>query len=73
MEELDGVEVDAVAVEDGDDEEWKVQLFRSITEDSAYFDTEAAEKLTSHKGKKVEASIAKAYVQVSVRTQYSFE
>lgn len=66
MEELDGVDVDALAVEEGDEEEWKVQLFRSITEDSASFDSEAAEKLTSHKGKKVEASIARAYVQVCI-------
>ncbi len=43
--------------------EWNVQLFRSITSDSADFDEQIAEELNCKKGRTVEASICQAYVQ----------
>jgi len=56
----------AVAVLEDPSREWNVQLFRSITSDSAVLNTEGRERLvlTSKKGRLVEQSITQAYVQM---------
>ena len=43
---------------------WNVQLFRSITSDSAVFDPSKLNHMNSKKGRIVDASIAQAYIQV---------
>lgn len=55
----------AVSILDDPSKEWSVQLFRSITSDSAVLNTEGRERLvlTSKKGRLVEQSITQAYVQ----------
>ena len=47
-----------------EDKQWCCQLFRSITSDSADFSRKKSSTLHSKKGRVVEASIAKAYVQM---------
>ena len=53
---------EAVASVDDPSKEWNVQLFRSITSDSAKLNTAGRERLvlTSKKGKLVEQSITQA-------------
>ena len=56
----------AVSVCDDPSKEWNVQLFRSITSDSADLKIEGRERLvlTSKKGRLVEQSITQAYIQM---------
>jgi len=56
----------AVAVLEDPSKEWNVQLFRSITSDSADLKQEGRERLvlTSKKGRLVEQSITQAYIQM---------
>jgi phospholipase D1/2 len=56
----------AVASLDHPEKEWNVQLFRSITSDSAKLETQGRERLvlTSKKGRLVDQSITQAYVQM---------
>ena len=57
---------EAVAVQTDPAKEWNVQTFRSITSDSAVFDERKKNNhmmLSGKKGKKVESSIAQAYIQ----------
>jgi phospholipase D1/2 len=44
--------------------QWNVQLFRSITSDSADFHQHMSDHLNSKKGRMVDSSIAQAYVQM---------
>ena len=44
---------------------WNIQLFRSITSDSAkFFDPQKTKMMNSKKGRIVDSSIAQAYIQV---------
>ena len=43
---------------------WNVQFFRSITSDSAIFDSERVKRMNSKKGRMVDSSIAQAYIQM---------
>jgi len=63
---LQSVNPDAVAILQDPGKEWNVQLFRSITSDSATLDVSMRENLvlTSKKGRMVEQSITQAYVQM---------
>eukprot|EP00092_Neocalanus_flemingeri_P027266 GFUD01029568.1.p1 GENE.GFUD01029568.1~~GFUD01029568.1.p1 ORF type:complete len:832 (-),score=202.16 GFUD01029568.1:287-2782(-) len=60
------VNPEAVAVQADISKEWNVQLFRSITSDSAVLDVSHMERLvlTSKKGRVVEQSITQAYIQM---------
>jgi len=66
---------EAVAVQQDPSQEWNVQVFRSITSDSAVFDQNKIREnpfvLSGKKGKKVESSIAQAYIQ-SIRNAQNF-
>ena len=66
---------EAVAVQQDPSQEWNVQVFRSITSDSAVFDQNKIKEqpllLSGKKGKKVESSIAQAYIQ-SIRNANYF-
>jgi len=57
---------EAVAVQSDPSKEWNVQVFRSITSDSAELDRSHMERLvlTSKKGRVVEQSITQAYIQM---------
>jgi len=72
---LSSINVDAVAVLQDPSQEWNVQTFRSITSDSAIFDQNRLREnhlvLGTKKGKKVESSIAQAYIQ-SIRNAQNF-
>ena len=72
---LSSINVDAVAVLQDPSQEWNVQTFRSITSDSAIFDQNRIREnplvLGNKKGKKVESSIAQAYIQ-SIRNAQNF-
>lgn len=61
------VNPEAVSVQADPAKEWNVQVFRSITSDSALFDKNKLQQnhllLSGKKGKKVESSIAQAYIQ----------
>jgi len=67
------VNPEAVSVQDDPGKEWNVQLFRSITSDSAVLDMSNIERLvlTSKKGRVVEQSITQAYIQ-SIRHAQNF-
>ena len=64
-----------MAVQQDPSQEWNVQVFRSITSDSAVFDQNKIREnpfvLSGKKGKKVESSIAQAYIQ-SIRNAQNF-
>jgi hypothetical protein len=45
---------------------WNVQMFRSITSDSAVFDPARTSKMNSKKGRIVDSSITQAYIQVLI-------
>lgn len=70
---LSKINPDAVAINSDPAEEWNVQLFRSITSDSADLNTESCGRLvlTSKKGRKVEQSITQAYIQ-TIRNAQNF-
>lgn len=63
---INNVNPDAASVMQDPGKEWNVQLFRSITSDSADLDESAKDNLvlTSKKGRTVEQSITQAYVQM---------
>ena len=67
------VNPEAVSVLADPGKEWNVQLFRSITSDSAVLDMSNMERLvlTSKKGRVVEQSITQAYIQ-SIRHAQNF-
>ena len=47
---------------------WNIQLFRSITSDSAqFFDAKQLKMMNSKKGRIVDSSIAQAYIQVYLK------
>ena len=49
---------------------WNIQLFRSITSDSAkFFDPQKTKMMNSKKGRIVDSSIAQAYIQVYIKFQ----
>ena len=52
-------------------EDWNVQLFRSITSDSAIFNPEKLRILNGKKGRMVDASIAQSYIQ-TIRNAQNF-
>lgn len=56
---------------DNPEKAWNVQLFRSITSDSAVFDPNKLKILNGKKGRMIEASIAQAYIQ-SIRNAENF-
>jgi len=67
------VNPEAVSVLADPGKEWNVQLFRSITSDSAVLDCSKMERLvlTSKKGRVVEQSITQCYIQ-SIRNAQNF-
>lgn len=68
IKELDLAKVDVNAqglFSNGDKSKlWNVQLFRSITSDSCSFDLSKVEALNGKKGRMVDSSLAKAYIQL---------
>lgn len=61
---LNPVDFNRIDVVSNDAGDWNVQLFRSITSDSAVFEPRRAKSLNSKKGRLVDASIGQAYVQM---------